>query len=367
MIPVVSDVNTGKALVVTAYPQPLVVPHQVSSGTNRLLLVALAFNQGNMPGSTGAVGISVDWNGTPLTLLDSHETLFNLNRVEWWYLLNPATGVGNVNVTATNPPPGFGYAIVIGAVTLSAVSQTLPFGPRVKADSGPFISDGDAVAIIPSLTSQLMLATVSARQNHDLIPQPPITQIYKDVQVVGFGGGGTDQHAGGTMPGTGANVTFNWANPILTGLDEEWAIMGAPINYETAAALVAPDNVHAVQRENYTLLWWDPVVRDVGGNPVTVTSYQVFRSSLLNENDQELLATVTTTDASGAVDTAFVDTSAPSPAAYRIVAVAGMVQSDLSEKAVAIYAPSQIDSKAEVIDQQLLFWDEGNWDEELLS
>ena len=143
--------------------------------------------------------------------------------------------------------------------------------------------------------------------------------------------------------------------------------MGAPINFETASALEAPENVHAIQRKNYTLLWWDPVYQDVAGGPVTVTSYRIFRSSLLNENDQELVAEVVTTNSLGRVDTAFVDTSAPSPAAYRVVAVAGVVQSDLSERSVTTYAPSSIDSKSEVIDQKLLVWDEGTWDEGLWS
>ena len=143
--------------------------------------------------------------------------------------------------------------------------------------------------------------------------------------------------------------------------------MGAPINFETAPALKAPENVHAVQRKNYTLLWWDPVYQDVSGSPVTVTSYRIFRSSLLNENDQELVAVVVTTDPLGRVDTAFVDTSAPSPVAYRVVAVASVVQSDLSDRSVTTYAPSSIDSKSEVIDQQLLVWDEGTWDEGLWS
>ena len=368
MIPVVSDVNTGKIYIAPANGS-VSFAHQVSSGSNRMLLVALTFNEYNCVGTTGAVAASVDWNGAALTFLDSQEVVGNGQRVEWWYLLSPATGIGNINVNLTATYPS-GYTVVAGAMTFSFVSQTLPFSPRVKTYSGGLYSDGDAVVIIPSTTSQLIVATVSARQYHDLAAQPPITQLYADTMIPpsgAGGGGGTNQGATGTIPGTGSNVTFNWADIIPNPIDSEWSIMGAPINFETAAALKAPENVHAIQRENYTLLWWDPVYQDVAGGLVTVTSYRIFRSSLLNENDQELIAVITTTNPLGRVDTAFVDTSAPSPVAYRVVAVAGMVQSDLSNRSVTTYAPSSIDSKSEVIDQKLLVWDEGTWDEGLWS
>jgi hypothetical protein len=153
-----------------------------------------------------------------------------------------------------------------------------------------------------------------------------------------------------TMHDVPANVEFVYAAV---------AIYGTPI------PVIQPGHVFAVRRANYAIVRWDPLVHDWIGNPVVATSYIVQRASLIDESDLVTLATITTTDATGQIDTAFVDTNPQPTAVYRIISVAGAVQSEPSEPAIAMASPSLIDGKSELLDEKLLFWDNGNWDEKL--
>jgi len=102
--------------------------------------------------------------------------------------------------------------------------------------------------------------------------------------------------------------------------------------------------------------------------PVTnVTGYNVYKSNLINEYDEALCATVTTTDINGKLDTAFVDTNIAEVQVYKVAAVnSNVVESELSGKVVAIKIASQIDTKQEVIDRKLWVLDQSRFGEGIL-
>lgn len=132
----------------------------------------------------------------------------------------------------------------------------------------------------------------------------------------------------------------------------------------------APINIYAIPRENYNIIWWDKVIQDTDNLPITVVGYRIYRGEYINEADQALLFTVDTQDASGNIDSIFIDTVPSSVLTYRVMAIAmsgpTVLESELSDKAVAMKAPSQIDNKTELIDRKLFLLDEGVLDEGLL-
>jgi hypothetical protein len=200
--------------------------------------------------------------------------------------------------------------------------------------------------------------------------------VYVDAAFVG-----SKVMAGAMGNSTGQPILFfAQDNPTIQlggGRGQDFIYFNVPISptvianlHNTAQTMtnvpMAPRNPRSVHRKNYVVVSWDPVLLDFNGQPLTtpVSQYTVLRSSLLNESDQAVLQEVSTTDAGGSIDIALVDTSPPETPAYRVTAF-GMVQSDLSERTVATFAPSSIDSKSEHVDQILMFWDEGRWDDAL--
>lgn len=133
----------------------------------------------------------------------------------------------------------------------------------------------------------------------------------------------------------------------------------------------APTNVQANKRANYTVVSWDRVTALEDETPLAdVTRYEVYGSDQMNEYTQELRQTITTTDPAGKIDTACVDVTQGNTQVYRVKAIVvdgpDVVESELSDRAVAIYTPSQIDDKTEVIDGRLFTLDESLLDEDLL-
>lgn len=183
----------------------------------------------------------------------------------------------------------------------------------------------------------------------------------------------------GNSTGNPINFFFQQSGPLQLGggRGQEYIYFDVPISPAIIAALhntaqtltnvpAAPQNVQAFRRRNYAVVSWDPVLLDMNGVPLTtpVSKYTVSRASLLSESDLLVLQDVSTIDAAAAIDTALVDTSPEENAVYRVTA-SGMVQSDLSERIVSIFSPSQIDQKAELLDVTLLQFDLGNWNETL--
>lgn len=110
--------------------------------------------------------------------------------------------------------------------------------------------------------------------------------------------------------------------------------------------MLAPINVNTVPRENYNILWWDKVLGAYG--------YNIYKSTQMNEGDRTLVKTITTIDSGGLIDTAFLDTTQDEVSVYRVASLDGsMVESVVSERAIAIKTNSIIDNKQESVDRRL--------------
>jgi hypothetical protein len=95
-----------------------------------------------------------------------------------------------------------------------------------------------------------------------------------------------------------------------------------------------------------------------------VAKYNIYRSSLLNEYDRTLCKAVTGVDFNGALDTAFVDTTPGEVAIYRVASVnTDMVESELSDKVIAIKVSTQADDKTESVDRKLFTLDQSLLDD----
>lgn len=183
----------------------------------------------------------------------------------------------------------------------------------------------------------------------------------------------------GNSTGSPINFFFQENPPVQLGggRGQDYIYFDVPISPAIIANLhniaqtqtnvpAAPQKPRTAHRKNYVIVSWQPVLLDANGVPLTtqVSKYIVRRSSLVNESDQAILQEVSTVDAAGLVDTAMVDTSPPEDPAYRVSAF-GMVESQLSDRVIATFSPTQIDDKSELLDQTLLFWDNSLWDESL--
>lgn len=135
---------------------------------------------------------------------------------------------------------------------------------------------------------------------------------------------------------------------------------------------VAPTNVIAIRRTNYTVLYWSRPLKATDGSDITdVTRYDIYSSPNINGYGATLRTSVSTTDVNGKIDTLYIDLD-PQPAiVYRVKAIAViglvMVESEYSDMAVAIQLPSQIDGKEELLDRKIMILDEGELDSSLLA
>src|ERR1700685_269260 len=146
--------------------------HTTGTGTNRLLIVSVAFDITQSPG-TLVDGIT--YNGTALTLWGTHNDAGNTRRVEMWYLLNPASGTNlTVAVTLTGPTAGATVGAVAGATTFTGVDQTVPFGAFNFADGA---GGGNSQLDIPSVINGMVFDTLATGGDQTVtVPGPQVTQ-----------------------------------------------------------------------------------------------------------------------------------------------------------------------------------------------
>ncbi len=98
--------------------------HNSGTGSNRLLVVSVSLLSPSKPVAT------VTYQGATLTFFGARNNADNTARVEFWYLVAPPTGAGNVVVRRTDDDK-----MIAGAVTLTGVNQTTPLGAFVSAAS----------------------------------------------------------------------------------------------------------------------------------------------------------------------------------------------------------------------------------------
>jgi hypothetical protein len=96
--------------------------HTVSSGSNRILIVALSQRDGN-------ASISGVWyGGTMLSQIGGQAATGSQSRTDLWYLLDPPPGTANVFVVLLTAK-----RIVASAISFTGVNQTTPLGTFVGA------------------------------------------------------------------------------------------------------------------------------------------------------------------------------------------------------------------------------------------
>ncbi len=148
---------------VAVKPARVSLSHITGTGSDRLMLVGVSYEDDDRDGSAGDLSVtSVTYAGQVLTLVGTvNGTADETARI--YSLLNPPSGTGTVVVAVGNPEAGDG--MVVGVATFSGVDQTTPLGAFASSsgDASPasvtvasgvgeivfdtfMLDDGDAIA-----------------------------------------------------------------------------------------------------------------------------------------------------------------------------------------------------------------------------
>jgi MSHA biogenesis protein MshQ len=152
---VLSNVVPGTATVATgAAVNSLTFSHTVASGSNRLLVVGVSFDNDNSETVTG-----ITFGGAALTKSGSIANSDDA-RAEIWYLIAPTVTTANVVVSLSGTLSSE-RGIVAGALNLTGVHQTTPVGTfqSDEADGNPASLD------VTSSAGDLVFAVYAAEQN----------------------------------------------------------------------------------------------------------------------------------------------------------------------------------------------------------
>ena len=187
------------------------------SGSNRVLFVKVTYYD-------NADSVSaVSYNSVAMTLVPSSTVSNGQYTVEWYYLINPATGSNTVSVTMT----GSVWDIGIASISFTGAHQTTPYGtpvtgtgssttPSVSVSSGATEIVIDGLAIVHGGT-----LTVGAGQTQ---------------RANAICGSGFIKHAASSETGA-ASTTMSWSNstsqvwassafavkPAAAGFQAAWA------------------------------------------------------------------------------------------------------------------------------------------------
>jgi VCBS repeat-containing protein len=208
-------VSTGGS---TAAGLTLTFSHTTGSGSNRLLLVGVAWRNTSV-----AIPISgVTFNSVTMNLVGSN-TSTNNRRLAIYSLLNPpASTTGNVVVTlggTTNATD-----IVAGAANFSGVDQTTPLGTFATAYNTSTSATAPTVNVATA-ANDLVFDTVVAA-NGTLTVGSGQTQRWNFTPTTG-----NITTGGSTEPATTTSTTMSW-----TSTAGAWAIGAVPIKPATGAA-----------------------------------------------------------------------------------------------------------------------------------
>lgn len=330
---------------------------------------------------------------TSLLVLDFEPALYttgDLNTQDGWVASPGKFSVTNVGINVINGVQSLEMELNTGGNAQRAFTamqdaaftwvwrySSLPSGAGFPVLATFYTSSGNFVAALvwsslSALLSHLVVIIPPTRTSIDL-GAPTDDHLFTFRLLEGFITVAVDGQVVLSGPSLATNVARLQvqlgSGPITAATLLMDDIVGAPSSqYET---LAIPRNVFAVAREHHAVVAWDRVTMTVEGIPLAepVSRYEIYRSTKINEADRTLRGVVTDLDTAGAVQTVFIDFSPGETGTYRVLAMApsgdDLVQSVLSEKAVAIFEPSQIDAKKELPDTRLLVWDERPWDDSI--
>jgi prepilin-type N-terminal cleavage/methylation domain-containing protein len=250
----------------------MTVAHTTASGSDRLMLVGISYNNDGYETVTG-----VTYNTVPLTLVgtaarDDDATIYI------YRLVAPDTGTHDVVITFSS---ALDHGAVAGVMTFTGVEQTTPLGTFASA-----FGDGNASVTVSSAADELVFSVVSAEYATSLTPSGTQTERWN----LNTDGNST-RGAGGTEAGA-ATVTHSWAT---TASGDHYAIGGvsikpaAPtvdctgtgvINFDAATAATSCGNCTSLSFQhtvgsgsNRVLVVTVGVERDSGQNVVSGVTY----------------------------------------------------------------------------------------------
>jgi prepilin-type N-terminal cleavage/methylation domain-containing protein len=182
-----------------------------TSGTNRLMLVGVTFNNDNNETVT-----SVTYNGVALTLKGT-ETNSDDARVEIWSLVAPDTGTHNVVITFSAALAQEGIA---GVMTFNGVDQSTPLGSFYSVQG-----DDTATASldISSAEGEFVYGVIAAE--YDALTSGSGMDEQWNMSVDGTSTNG----AGGTTNCGAATVPMSWSLVAEASPSNHWAIGGVSI------------------------------------------------------------------------------------------------------------------------------------------
>ncbi|MFQ5921694.1 MAG: LamG-like jellyroll fold domain-containing protein [Anaerolineales bacterium] len=188
--------------------------HTTPSGSNRLLIVAVSFDNDNLETVT-----SVTYNGDPLTLINTVQRNDDA-RVELWARVAPDVGTNlDVVVTFSTDPLPILQGGTAGATSFTGAQQVIPN----PADfvSAAATSAGPAQVNVTSAAGELVFAAVGCETCDGLTPVA-MTEQWNDVNPISPAYYG----AAATKAGT-STTTMRW--DIVKVAGDHWAIGAIPI------------------------------------------------------------------------------------------------------------------------------------------
>jgi prepilin-type N-terminal cleavage/methylation domain-containing protein len=186
----------------------MTVSHTTGSGSNRLMLVGISYNNDDYETVT-----SVTYNGTSLTQVGTVNNSDDA-RVCIYSLVGPDSGIHNVVITFSD---ALNDGAIAGVVTFTGVDQSTPLGTFVSStgdDSTP------ATVNIPSDSGELVFGVVSSE--YEAFTASSGQNQHWNMSISGEDTNG----AGGTDAGGLPTVTMSWS---LDPAYNHWAIGGVSI------------------------------------------------------------------------------------------------------------------------------------------
>ncbi|HXP45063.1 MAG TPA: hypothetical protein VN833_32755, partial [Candidatus Acidoferrales bacterium] len=197
--------------------------HTTSAGANRLLIVSVAMDIVNSPGSTVT---GVTYNGTALTRWGSHNDAGATRRVEMWYLLNPASGNNlPVAVTIDVTTAGATVGTSAAATTFTGVDQTVPLAAFDSVDGA---NGTNSQLDIPSVINGMVLDVLATGGDQTVTVSGP--------QVSQWNLTSPGTLAQGSLTSTGSSRTGAPSVPISETFSgtSNWALGAVSINPSSA-------------------------------------------------------------------------------------------------------------------------------------
>jgi hypothetical protein len=207
----VQDAVSGTSVVGSSPGTTLSWNHTVAAGSNRLLIVKIAFRLG----SNSATAVSaLTYGGVPLTFLgQAKSAATNSVRVEYWYLVAPAVGTASVAVTWTGGP----YGRVGSATSYTGCSQVTPLG----AVASNFASTNHPSLVVAAAPGDLVVDAQANLDDYSATVGAGQTSIH----TLASGSTSNDCRLSGSAEAGASSVTMDWTLSSAA----QWAQVGAAL------------------------------------------------------------------------------------------------------------------------------------------